>query len=207
MNHPLFARVYARTSVAENRQQEVYRRELVAGLHGRVLEVGCGNGLNLAYYPPTVRAVVAVEPDAYLRRRASQVAAPVPVTVLAGSAEQLRQVVEGPFDAVVFSLVLCSVGDPAAVLAETTKVLRPGATARFYEHVISDDPRLARWQRRASPWWRHVAGGCRPDRDLLAAVAGQFSVDHVRHFDFCAGPRVPLGLVAPRVLAQGTYAG
>ena len=97
MSHPIFARIYARRSVGEARLQEADRRELVAGLSGRVLEVGCGNGLNFAYYPPTVTEIVGVEPEPYLRRRAllaSSDAAPR-VTVVGGRAETVSEVSPG----------------------------------------------------------------------------------------------------------------
>jgi SAM-dependent methyltransferase len=205
LSHPVFARWYARRSIAEERLQGAFRRELVEGLSGRVLEIGCGNGLNFAYYPPEVTEVVGVEPEDYLRRRARLAPASVAATVVDGRAESVAGSVEGPFDAAVFSLVLCSVADPDMVLRETKTVLRDGASVRMYEHLISADLRVAKWQHRAAPLWSRMAGGCHPDRDLLSVFEEQFQVTAMRRFDFCPGPRIPLGLVAPRVLARGIY--
>ncbi len=207
MSHPVFARIYARRSVGEARLQEADRRELVAGLSGRVLEVGCGNGLNFAYYPPTVTEIVGVEPEPYLRRRAllaSSDAAPR-VTVVGGRAETVSEAVAGTFDAAVFSLVLCSVADPGVVLRQVKTVLNEGAVVRFYEHVVSDDPRWARRQRFFAPLWSALAGGCRPDRDTLSVISQEFQMANARAFDFCPGCRIPCGIVAPHVLAEGVF--
>ncbi len=207
MSHPIFARIYARTSVSEARHQDPYRRELLAGLSGRVLEVGCGNGMNFGLYPPEVSEVVGVEPEDYLFRQARLAAATSArrIVVVRGRAEMVSQLVSGPFDAAVFSLVLCSVPDPKTVLRETKKVLADGASVRFYEHVLSDDPKLARYQRLFAPAWSRAAGGCRPDRDTLSVVENEFSISDVRAFDFCPGCRFPRGIVAPHVLARGVF--
>jgi SAM-dependent methyltransferase len=207
MSHPIFARIYARTSVAEARHQEHYRRELLAGLSGRVLEIGIGNGLNFGYYPPEVTEVVGVEPEEYLLRQARLAAAKAArrIVIVKGRAEMVSQVVSGPFDAAVFSLMLCSVPDPKAVLREAKKVLKDGASVRLYEHVLSDDPKLARYQRLFAPAWSRAAGGCRPDRDTLSLVEEEFSISDVRTFDFCPGCRFPRGIVAPHVLARGVF--
>jgi SAM-dependent methyltransferase len=204
MGHPIFARIYARRSAREAKLQEGHRRSLVDGLHGRVLEVGCGNGLNFLHYPNTVREVVGVEPEPYLRRQARRAAHNVPVTVVAGRAESLAEVVSGHFDAVVFSLVLCSVADPRTVLREAKKVLRPGAAVRVYEHVLADDVHLARWQHLGAPLWARTAGGCRPDRDTLALLRQEFDIAGADCFEFCPGPRLPLAIVAPHILVAGT---
>jgi SAM-dependent methyltransferase len=209
VSHPIFARVYARRSVAQAHLQEEHRRELLAGLTGRVLEVGCGNGLNFALYPPEVTEVVGVEPEAYLRHQA-QLAAQSggrSVTVLEGRAESVADVVAGPFDAVVFSLVLCSVADPAAVLRQAKRTLRDGASIRFYEHVVSEDPGAARLQRLFAPVWSAVAGGCRPDRDTLAVMEEEFPGAQAQRFEFCPGSRLPCGIVAPHLLGRAVYRG
>lgn len=205
--HPVFARIYARRSAAEAHLQEANRRELLEGLSGRILEVGCGNGLNFAYYPPAVTEVVGIEPERYLRDKALDASSRAgrPIRVVEGEAETLSEVVAGPFDAAVFSLVLCSVADQRRVLAETKKVLRPGAAVRFYEHVRSVEPQAARLQHLFGPLWSAVAGGCRPDRDTLSVAGEEFEITDARNFDFCPGCRIPLGIVAPHILARGVF--
>jgi ubiquinone/menaquinone biosynthesis C-methylase UbiE len=186
--HPLFARVYERFSAhEESRGQAENRRRLLAGLTGRVVEVGAGNGLNFAHYPSGVTDVVAVEPEPFLRRRAAgrAASAPVPIAVVDGTAERLP-LGDGEIDAVVTSLVLCSVDDQAVALAEARRVLRPGGELRFYEHVISRRPVKAAFQRAfTATVWKRMAGGCHMDRDTGAAIAAAgFAVESCERVPF-----------------------
>jgi ubiquinone/menaquinone biosynthesis C-methylase UbiE len=172
--HPLFARLYERfAGHAEERGQAELRGRALAGLTGRVVEVGAGNGLNFAHYPAGVTEVVAVEPEPYLRGKATEraAAAPVAVTVVAGDSESLP-LGDAEVDAVVFSLVLCSVPDQAAALAEARRVLRPDGELRFYEHVVSHRRLKAAVQRGFTHTvWKRIAGGCHMDRDTGRAIA------------------------------------
>jgi ubiquinone/menaquinone biosynthesis C-methylase UbiE len=146
---------------------------MLAGLSGRVVEVGAGNGLNFAHYPATVAEVIAVEPEPFLRARAAERAAALPLAarVVDGTAEALP-LGDGEADAVVTSLVLCSVDDQAVALAEVRRVLRPGGELRFYEHVVSHRPVKAAFQRAfTATLWKRMAGGCHMDRDTGAAIA------------------------------------
>src|SRR3954469_15281982 len=114
--HPHFARFYKKLSPkAEGRGQAEHREELLAGLSGRVLELGAGNGLNFSHYPATVTEVIAVEPEPTLRAAAEEAAAkaPVPVRVVDAVADELP-FADGELDAAVASLVLCSVSDQAS---------------------------------------------------------------------------------------------
>ena len=188
--HPLFARLYARLSVQMEQQGNAeHRVQFLAGLSGRVIEVGAGNGLNFAHYPDTVTEVVAVEPEPYLRQRAQAAAdrASVSVTVVDGTADELPAG-DSEFDAAVLSLVLCSVPDPGRALAEVRRALRPGGELRFFEHVRSNSPRLAAWQDRMNPLWRRIGGGCNANRDTQATIVGAgFDIDEVRRFGFAPG--------------------
>lgn len=193
--HPVFARVFARASRAEDRVGVgEHRRELLEGLTGRVVEVGAGNGRNFAHYPDGVAEVVAVEPDPYLRRLAIDAAAvaPVPVRVVTGTADSLP-LPDGSVDAAVASLVLCSVDDQQHALGEIRRVLRPEGELRFYEHVAAGDERLRELQRRVDRVWPRLAGGCHTARDTVAAIeAAGFAVERCRRFAFR-----PCALVAP----------
>lgn len=173
------------------------RRELLAGLSGHVLEVGAGSGSNFRWYPPEVSSVVAVEPERHLRRLAHVAAtdAAADITVMAGSAERLP-VGNEAFDAVVYSLVLCSVDDQARALAEARRVLKPGGQLRFLEHVRS----LNLWLGRAqglldATVYPPLAGGCHMGRDTAAALrqAG-FDAVRVTRFRFPAGFPLPTSL-------------
>jgi len=190
--HPIFARLYARASPkVERRGQAEHRAEMLAGLEGRVIEIGAGNGLNFAHYPATVTAVLAVEPEPYLRDRAAEAAASaaVPVAIVDGVADELPAG-DGDFDAAVASLVLCSVPDQAVALAELRRVLKPGGELRFYEHVLATG-RLGSTQRRLDDWgiWPRLSGGCHGARDTAAAIArAGFAIERCRRFPFAVGP-------------------
>jgi ubiquinone/menaquinone biosynthesis C-methylase UbiE len=191
VKHPLFARAYARFAPHEDsRGGTENRQELLAGLSGRVVEVGAGIGSNFAHYPAGVTEVVAVEPEPYLRGKAEAAAAAAPVTVkvVDGVADQLPLEDES-VDAGVASLVLCSVPDQATALAELRRVIKPGGQLRFYEHVISNRTSSRRFQRfMDATLWPRIAGGCHMTRDTRAAMeqAG-FMVQRSRRFPFPPG--------------------
>lgn len=193
--HPVFARVYPRISrAAERRGGEEHRRALLAGLEGRVIEVGAGHGPNFPFYPQSVTNVVAVEPEPHLCELARRAAehTPLPVEVRVGIAEALPAQ-DGEFDAAVVSLVLCSVDDQEAALHEIRRMLRPGGELRFYEHVISNRPAMARLQRIADATiYPPLAGGCHCARDTGGAIrrAG-FQIEHEERIAFKSSPIVP----------------
>jgi ubiquinone/menaquinone biosynthesis C-methylase UbiE len=201
--HPIFARIYDRVSAqAEDAGQREHRRELLAGLSGRVVEVGAGNGLNFAQYPSTVDEVLAIEPEPFLRERAREAAvdAPVAVRVLDGVADRLP-LGDASVDAGVFSLVLCSVPSQSAALAELRRVLRPGGELRFYEHVRAHRPGFARLQRAADLVWPHVAGGCHTNRDTPRAIeAAGFEIEACGRFSF--RPSAVIAPVTPHVIGR-----
>ncbi|MET9801940.1 class I SAM-dependent methyltransferase [Streptomyces sp. NPDC006368] len=197
VHHPLFARFYARVSVAAETKGgfAAYRDELLAGLSGRVIEIGAGNGLNFAHYPGAVSEVVAIEPERRLRRSAVSAAlrADVPVDVVPGVAEALPVKSEA-FDAAVASLVLCTVRDLPRALAELRRVLRPGGELRFFEHGVARDRAMATVQRGLDRTvWPMLFGGCHTARDPLGAIeaAGFELVTHRRFRVPERGPRLP----------------
>ena len=184
VKNPLFARYFDRCGARnEERGNRELRRELLAGLSGRAMEVGAGTGLNFPHYPVSVREVVAVEPEPYLRGRAVQAAAaaPVPVRVVDGTAAELPAA-DGEFDAVVISGLLCSVGDVAAALAEFARVLRA-----------------------ADLVWPHLMGGCHVQRRTGAAIGRVFTIEACRGFRF--PPSAVLSPVAPRILGAARKTG
>jgi SAM-dependent methyltransferase len=187
VHHPLFARFYQWFSKqAETIGVAEHREELLGGLEGRVVEVGAGNGMNFAHYPDAVTEVVALEPEAYLRWRATEAAerVGVAVRVTSGVAERLP-LADCSVDAGVASLVMCSVRDPDAALAELHRVIRPGGELRFYEHVEAETPGLSRAQGLADPLWSRLAGGCHLTRDTESTIArAGFVLERCRRFRF-----------------------
>ena len=201
VRHPLFARIYQRISVkGEAKGEAAFRDELLDGVAGRVIEVGAGNGLNFGHYPKGVVEVLAVEPEPYLRARADAAAAsaPVPVRVVDGVASRLP-VGDASFDVGVASLVLCSVADQRRALAELFRVIRPGGELRFWEHILSDKPGFARFQRAIDVVWPRVGGGCHASRETVAAIeAAGFVIERARYFTFRVDVvEIP---VAPKVI-------
>jgi ubiquinone/menaquinone biosynthesis C-methylase UbiE len=196
IEHPRFARMYLRMAPrAEERGASEHRRRLLAGLQGRVVEVGAGSGLNFAHYPATVSEVIAIEPEPTLRAAAADAAneAPVAVRVLPGTADELP-IGDGELDAAVASLVLCSVPDQARALGEIRRVVRPGGELRFYEHVVAGrQPQRAILQLAdRSGLWPKLAGGCHPARDTGAAIAAAgFEIESCKRFPFSPGALQP----------------
>jgi ubiquinone/menaquinone biosynthesis C-methylase UbiE len=173
VHHPLFARLWSVMSRHEPPEIRRHRDELLAGLSGRVIELGAGSGSNFAHYPATVDEVVAVEPEPYLREhaRAAAAEASVPIEVVEGVADALPAE-DASFDAAVACLVLCTVPDQPRALAELRRVLRPGGELRFYEHVRSDRSAVAFSQRAVDrTFWPRAFGGCHTHRDTPAAIA------------------------------------
>ncbi len=171
------------------------KRELFAPLHGTVLEIGPGTGTNLAYFAPDVRWL-GIEPNPYMERYLQREAARLGrgIEVRGGTVERL-DLMDASVDAVVSTLVLCSVRDQARALAEVRRVLKPGGRFVFLEHVAA--PRgtwLRRAQRAVRPAWRLLGDGCFPDRETWQAIgrAGFVEVALERF-------QLPLPIMSPHV--------
>ena len=167
------ARIYDRMfRKSEEAGLTAIRRDALADARGAVLEIGAGTGLNLRAYPRQgITRIVATEPNPAMRRQLELKVgdAPAPVEVVAAAAEELP-FADATFDTVVGTLVLCEPKDPAVVVEEVARVLKPGGRYLFLEHVRSDEPKLARRQDRYAPLWRTVSGGCNCNRSTLATI-------------------------------------
>lgn len=144
------------------------RRKVIPQAAGRVLEIGIGTGLNLAFYDKgRVVQLVGIDPapqmHALARRRSQRLG--LPVELLQLSAEQLPAA-SGSFDTVTCTYSLCSIADPHAALCEMRRVLKPGGKLLFAEHGLAPDAPVARWQVRLEPYWSKIAGGCHLTRDV-----------------------------------------
>jgi SAM-dependent methyltransferase len=164
VDNPFFARMWTVMARHEPESVKRLRRENLAGLSGRVLEVGAGTGTNFELYPDTVTEVVAVEPERRLAELARQAAAtaPVPVTVSTDTVEQFSD--GEPFDAAVCSLVLCSVDDPDHVVRQLLSLLKPGGELRYLEHVASTGARERLQKLADATLWPRMAGNCHAHR-------------------------------------------
>jgi SAM-dependent methyltransferase len=185
VSNPFFARIWPAIATHEPGALRTLRRENLAGLSGRVLEVGAGIGTNFPYYPDGVDHVVAIEPEPRLaaQARAAAEVVPVSVAVTGETAESLRGAgsVDTPFDAVVCSLVLCSVDDPGGVLRHLHSLLRPGGELRYLEHVASAGPRGVLQRFADATLWPALFGNCHTHRDTEGAItAAGFEVDTSR---------------------------
>lgn len=151
------------------------RASVIGDLEGTVVEFGAGTGLNLAHYGPAVTRIIATEPDPHMAKRLRAKVqdglggGPSRVEIVEAGAERLP-VPDGEADAVVATLVFCTIPDAPAAMREAVRVLKPGGTLRFVEHVRSSEPKSARWQDRLERPWGMIAGGCHPNRDTLAAL-------------------------------------
>ena len=197
----MFAAMYDRgLKATEEAGLGEMRDELLAGAGSRVLELGAGTGVNLEHYPAAVEELVLVEPDPHMakRLRTRLAASPRPATVLEAPAERLP-LADGEFDLAVATLVLCTVPDPTATLAELRRVLAPGGRLLLIEHVRSGDARLARWQDRWHAPWRFLADGCHCNRDTAATLAAAgFATDGLQQ------GTVPKAPAIVRPLIRGT---
>jgi ubiquinone/menaquinone biosynthesis C-methylase UbiE len=194
----IFARVYDRVlAPLEEAGLQAWRAELLGGLAGAgtVVEIGAGTGANLAHYPASVERLVLTEPEpamlSQLRDRLDRVPAGIDVTARRAPASSLP-LGDGEADAVVSTLVLCTVPAPGAVLAEARRVLRPGGRLVFLEHVADEDrpERLTR-QRRFDVVWPHLAGGCRLTRRTEAAIGDAgFAIEQITRESARKAPKV-----------------
>ena len=137
------------------------RGRVCEGLHGQVVEIGFGSGLNTGYYPSEVTKVFAVEPSKVSMQLAEpRIAMSSAAVEQAGLDGQHLDLPSEQFDAVLSTWTLCTIPDVAAALAEVRRVLKPGGTFHFVEHGHAPDANVARWQERLEPLNKRLVGGC-----------------------------------------------
>lgn len=209
-NHPIFTQVYRLIAALEDSGDVGKARSTAAAdLSGRLLILGLGPAEDLHHLPPAVREVVAVEPSASMRAAAAGAVASaeargLPVALLDAVGEDLP-LPDDSIDSVLLAYVMCTVDEPAAVLAEVDRVLRPGGVIGVLEHVVAADGTwMRRMQRLAAPWWPLVGGGCHCDRDTRSLLeAAGFDTSGVRGQTLVSVPPVAPALVGTAARAAG----
>jgi SAM-dependent methyltransferase len=169
---------------------EVVRERACAGLHGDVVEIGFGSGLNVPFYPPEVTGVWAVEPSGVAMKMAGKriARAPVPVHAAGLDGERL-ELPDDRFDCALSTMTLCTIPDVGAALHELRRVLKSGGRFHFAEHGHSPDAKVARRQERFEPWEKRFAGGCHLTRDIPALLTDAgFTIDGLDTF-YIKGPK------------------
>lgn len=172
--HPILAR----TIDIAMRGLKPVRRRVIPWAKGEVLEIGCGTGANFSLYGE-IESLTAIEPDPHMRKRAERAAKATkfPVDIQSQSALAL-DFEDASFDTVVATFVLCTIPDPRRAAHELFRVLRPGGMLIFAEHVSSEARGVHSFQRRATPLWSRLAGGCRLDNDAVSQLhSAGFSLD------------------------------
>lgn len=149
------------------------RRRVCAGLHGRVMEIGFGSGLNIPFYPELAESVSAVEPAdvgwKLATRRLATATLPIERSGLDGQALPFP---DNTFDTALSTWTMCTIPDIDAALHEVRRVLKPGGTLHFVEHGLAPDEKVRRWQHRVEPVQKAVAGGCHLTRRIPDLVRG-----------------------------------
>lgn len=154
------------------------RAAVVPRARGDVFELGCGGGINHAFYDPSaITSYAGIDPHEGLLDGAR--AAARDLARGGGWAADLRQgrgedipFADASFDCVVCTFTLCSVDDPAQVMRELRRILRPGGEALFLEHGAAPDASVRGWQERIEPVWKRLAGGCHLTRPIASALGG-----------------------------------
>jgi len=173
------------------------RREVLAAARGRTIDIGAGTGANLGLFPSSVSELVMAEPDPHmvkrLRRKVAEAGASV--ELVEAGAEGLP-FADASFDTAVFTLVLCTVPDPSAALAEAARVLKPSGQLLFVEHVRAQSASLAGWQDRLEGPWRFFGDGCHCNRDTVATIeASPFELESVERGELPKAPPIVRPLV------------
>jgi ubiquinone/menaquinone biosynthesis C-methylase UbiE len=170
------------------------RRRVCEGLHGQVVEVGFGSGLNVPFYPAAVTRVAAIEPaDLGWKLARNRIAASnVPVQRF-GLDGQSLPLADDSCDVALTTWTLCTIPDVAAALRELRRVLKPGGSLHFIEHGLAPDEHVRRWQRRLEPMQKRLFGGCHLTRPIVDLVKGAgFTVSELDVFYEEGAPK-PMG--------------
>jgi SAM-dependent methyltransferase len=180
------------------------RRETLAAASGRTIDIGSGTGANLGLYPDAVTELVLAEPSPHMvkRLRPKVREKGIDAEVVEAPAERLP-FEDASFDTAVYTLVLCTVPDQAAALAETARILKPGGKLLFVEHVRAKDAGVARWQDRLHGPWKLFADGCHCNRDTMAGIeAAGFTIEGSTESEMPQAPPIVRPMVRGSAVAS-----
>jgi ubiquinone/menaquinone biosynthesis C-methylase UbiE len=160
-----------------------YRQEILANVKGKILEIGFGTGLNLPFYPDSVKELITVDVNPGMNALARKRIASSPITVeqqvLNGEALPMPN---NTFDYVVSTWTLCSIAKVDNALAEIYRVLKPGGTFIFIEHGLSDIPKTQVWQNRLTPVQKIIGDGCHLNRNMQSLIEKHFDAVKLERF-------------------------
>jgi SAM-dependent methyltransferase len=200
----IFAWMLARCNGKYEQFASQYKQRLFRDLSGTVLEIGPGTGANLRYLNPERVEWIGVEPNpfmqSYLQEEAHRLGMPIKVQIATG---ETLPVADESIDAVISTLVLCSVHSQQRTLQDVLRVLKPGGTLLFIEHVAAPPgSRLRRIQNLLTPFWKRLGDGCHPNRETGVEVerAGFEKVDYEKII-------APTFVVSPQIVGVATKAG
>ena len=180
----LFAKYYDRLIAdAEEKCLHEWRASLLKNVSGRVLEMGCGTGANLPYYNANIEHLALAEPNVHMRQRVLEKLPQYPnlnVKILDYHGETIPSP-DQTYDAVVSTLVLCTVEDPQKILEEIYRVLKPQGRFVFLEHVAAENnPSRYKWQKRLEPIWKIIGHGCHLTRSTeQSIVQAGFKIEEI----------------------------
>ena len=173
-----------------NRDVMRHRARITDGLHGEVVEIGFGSGLNVPSYPASVTTVYAIDPSLVARELARTRVSSSPVDVryvgLDGATLPLD---DASVDSALSTFTLCTIPDVERALREVLRVLKPGGTFHFLEHGLCPEPDVARWQHRLNGMQQRLAGGCHLDRPIEQMIRDAGFELTVLDHDLLAGPK------------------
>ncbi|MGK0289108.1 MAG: ubiquinone/menaquinone biosynthesis C-methylase UbiE [bacterium] len=184
-------------SVMQNMEKSclsTWRSELLSEVRGNILEIGSGTGVNLPYYPKSIDSLVFTEPDphmlTFLIKKVSE-KSNKKFRVEGFSADNL-DFPDHSFDAIVTTLVLCSVESPENTLKEIKRVLKPNGKLYFLEHVLAKKrPNLIKWQKFFHPAWKCMCGNCHLTRDTEKYISDAgFHFEQIEYLKGSGAPRI-----------------
>lgn len=206
VNHPIRGRFQSWFLASlDNMFHRIYGQRKAALTHnlpGTIVEIGPGTGANFRYYPQGTK-VIAIEPNVQMYARLTRKAKAHGIDLtLRGLKGESVDLADNSVDFVASTLVLCSVDNPAQVVSEIKRILKPGGHYMFIEHVAAREGTwLRQLQRAVRPPWQYAFEGCCPDRESWKVIehAG-FSALSLEHFDM----RSPFIHIRPHIAGLAT---